>query len=276
MLDWEDLLKRAKEDVLCALDVWGPVLEETFDSRLEYAYAKGSAVKQWDSPIDYVPVISDLDMHIMLRDSEEMLPGTAQGFSISIEVSKKFEERFYKLRKDYMHIPRAQIIHINPNLNDSTFILPQVSDVKIMVGTPKDGRIPSVEEVRAHDLEQLQGLAEYLEDIPRQAIDRVGLDFWALLRRMCWRISPSPARLLTQVHSNPLEVWTWNRTKILNQLREHEFDSIADSYQKYYETGWKLFLSGFSEYSAFRDTVVHGYAVLQGCLTEVQTHDSCE
>jgi hypothetical protein len=269
MPDWEEMMRNAKEDVLCAIEAWREVLQETFGSRLDYAYTKGSALKKWDSCVDYVPVLSDVDIHIMMTDSDPLFKSTADGFASSIKVSKMFEDRFRELRGEHLHIPRSQVIHLNPQLDNPLFSFPQASDVHIMVGVPKDGTIPSDDEVRANDYNELQELSTYLADLPRQSFDRVGLDFWALLRRMCWRVSPTPIRLLTQDYPHPLEVWKWNRTSILEELREREFVSIADSYQKYYETGWQLFLTGFTGYTEIRETVVHGYAVLQGCYDAV-------
>jgi len=269
MPDWEDLLKHAKEDVLCAVDVWSDILQETFGSRLEYAYAKGSAMKNWDSPIDYVPVISDLDIHIKMTDTDDLFPETSHGFSSSIEVSEIFEKRFLERRPEHIHVPRTQVVHINPNLDDPWFFLPRVSDVHVMVGFPKDATPPSSEDVRASDCKQIQDLREYLEDLPRQVFDLVGFDFWTMLRRMNWRVSPSPIRLLTQTHSNPLEVWNWNRTRIVEELKTNKYDVIVDAFQKFYSTGWNLFLSKFTNLSELRKIVVYGYEVLEGCLNEV-------
>ncbi|MFW9834750.1 MAG: hypothetical protein ACFFEK_12195 [Candidatus Thorarchaeota archaeon] len=269
MPDWEDLLKQAKEDVLLAVELWGHVLKETFGPRLKYAYAKGSALKQWDSLVDYVPVLSDLDMHIMLTDSGDMFPSDALGFSSSINVARQFEERFLKARPDHLHIPRAQIVHLNPTLDDPSFILPLVSEVHVMVGSPVDGKLPSDDEIKALDLKELQECAIYLQDLPRQAVDRVGLDFWTMLRRINWRVSPSPIRLLTQIHSAPLEVWKWNRTRISQELKKNGYDSLVSSYRKYYETGWELFFSGFSDYGKLREIVIHGYDVLHKCVTSI-------
>jgi hypothetical protein len=274
MPDWEEMMKRAKEDVLCAIEVWKDVLQETFGSRLDYAYTKGSAMKKWDSLVDYVPVISDVDIHIMMTDSNPLFASTAQGFASSIEVSSMFEERFREKKGEFLHIPRSQVVHVNPILDDPTFILPQVADVHVLVGFPTDGRIPGDEDIRTLDCNELLDLYNYLSDLPRQAFDRVGFDFWTLLRRMCWRVSPTPVRLLTQNHPYPLEVWKWNRTRIIEELRSREFESIADSYQKYYETGWKLFLSGFAGFTEIRETVVYGHAVLQGCLDALKDHPS--
>ncbi|MFW9787373.1 MAG: hypothetical protein ACFFE2_08900 [Candidatus Thorarchaeota archaeon] len=270
MPDWEEQMKQAKEDVLLALDIWATVLKDVFGPRLEYAYAKGSAVKQWRTLVDYVPIISDLDIHIKMTDSNPLFPETYDGFFASINVCEEFEERFVSAKSEFLHIPRIQIVHLNPNLNDPMFILPQVGDVHAMVGSPDDAKLPKLEDVRRGDRKEMLGLEEYLGDLPRQAFDRVGLDFWQMLRGMNWRVSPAPIRLLTQNHPSPLYVWKWNRTRIVKELRANGYESIADSYKNFYETGWRLFLSKFTNHSDFRKIVVHGYNVLHGCLEEIK------
>jgi hypothetical protein len=270
MPDWEKLLRQAKDDIFCAVKVWSDLLQETFGSRLEYAYAKGSALKHWDSPIDYVPIISDLDIHIRMSDSKSLFPSNEHGFASSIDTSERYETRFRELRNEPLHLPRVQIVHINPELDNPSFFLPQVPDVHIMVGSPNSARVPTSEEIRNYDLQQLHQLSDFLEDIPRQAFDRVGLDFWSLLRRMNWRVSPAPIRLLTQSHTNPNDVWNWNRTKIVKELEKRKLVKLSESYQKFYEKGWGFFLSDYKGFSELREIVVHGYRVLRGCLNEVK------
>ncbi len=43
--------------------------------------------------------------------------------------------------------------------------------------------------------------------LPMSSIDKSGLDFWYLIRRLVWHVSPAPVRLLTQVVKEPEEVW---------------------------------------------------------------------
>lgn len=68
----------------------------------------------------------------------------------------------------------------------------------------------------------------------------------------------------------PIEVWNWNRTRIRKELKEREFTRIVDSYLKFYDIGWDLFLSDFTDFAKFRELVVYGYAVLYGCLKAIQ------
>ena len=55
-------------EVNTALEIWKDVLLDEFGNNLHYVYSKGSAVKNWDTEIDYVPMVSDLDVHFTLHD----------------------------------------------------------------------------------------------------------------------------------------------------------------------------------------------------------------
>ena len=267
MEDWNHLMERAHKDVMAAVKVWSVVLEEAFGPRLDYAYAKGSALKKWDSFIDYVPVLSDVDIHLMTTDDDQLFSSDRKGFLKSIEVSRNYEEQFLNERPDHLHIPRSQVIqlnHIIRNLPD--FVQPRVADVHVMIGAPLEHDIPTKESIRTADYNQLEELEPILDDLPRQSFDRVSLDFWALLRRLCWRVSPTPLRLLTQTASDPRDVWRWNRTRIIHELEKQSYGEIANSYRRFYELGWDLFLSEFKGLQEFREIIVHAHDVLRGCL----------
>jgi hypothetical protein len=103
---------------------------------------------------------------------------------------------------------------------------------------------------------------EYIFESARRIFDRTGLDFWAVIRVMTWKVSPSPIRLLTQNHPDPIDVWSWNRTKILSALKHEWFEKLAKHFHGFYDAGWRLFLSGFKDLAAFRETAVNGYYVL--------------
>jgi hypothetical protein len=271
MPDWKDLMNQARKDVMTAVKIWGEVLEEAFGSRLDYVYAKGSALKEWTSIVDYVPILSDVDIHLLTKDDNQLFSSDRKGFSKAVEVSRQYEEKFLLERPKHLHIPRSQVIQINhiiQNLPD--FVLPQISDVYIMIGKPKEYVLPSSESVRRADYNQLEELAPVLDDLPRQTFDRVSLDFWALLRRLCWRVSPTPVRLLTQTASNPYDIWNWNRTRIIRELEMQSYHEIAHSYTRFYELGWNLFLSDFKGLQEFREIIVHAYDVLRGCLNQAR------
>ena len=66
------LLPKIRTDIYHSLSIWKDLLINEFEEKIEFIYAKGSAVKPWDSPLDYVPILSDLDIHIKLYSNYEI------------------------------------------------------------------------------------------------------------------------------------------------------------------------------------------------------------
>ena len=48
------------------------LLEFVKADNLEGVYAKGSSLKPWDSPLDYVPELSDVDVQVLLKDDSPL------------------------------------------------------------------------------------------------------------------------------------------------------------------------------------------------------------
>ena len=263
MPEYSDMMIKAKEDTRCAMEVWSEVLPKILGPRLESVYAKGSANKPWDSHIDYVPTISDVDIHITLNDNKPLFGTYSDDFDKAVEISQRCEDEFIKRKPDFFHIPRMQVIETRFLKESDKYTPPRPQDIKVLFGKPVlPKRLPSPETIRKGDMDRIIEEREYIFDLPRRILDRTGLDWWAIIRAMTWRVSPSPVRLLTQDHSDPIDVWSWNRTKILSALKHEWFEKLARHYHGFYDAGWKLFLSGFKDLAAFRETAVNGYYVL--------------
>ncbi len=271
MFDWELFIETMKADIQSCLDAWISVLRKSLGPRLKYAYAKGSALKHWDSPIDYVPIISDVDIHIMLQDSNGLFPNSEDTFADSMTLSQEYENRFMEIRTEHLHIPRSQLILIDKLAEIVNYVPPRAQDVRIIHGEFPEPIFPTISTIRNIDRENLLSLTDFVSRIPNRIVDRVGLDFWSIIREMTWRVSPSPIRLLTQTAEDPIDVWSWNRTRIVKELRMQGHDAIADHYRDYYNAGWKLFLSGFTSSADFRQTLANGYYVLQKCLKAAES-----
>ncbi len=93
-----DRLVEARKDVDAAISVWGELIPERMGERIRYAMLKGSALKEWDSLVDYVPVISDLDIHIGTINDQPIFPLNRDGFLYALESTRLYEERFKELR----------------------------------------------------------------------------------------------------------------------------------------------------------------------------------
>jgi hypothetical protein len=264
-------LKRARHDVDLCIQTWSGILCEFLGSRVLCAYAKGSAIKKWCSCIDYVPILSDVDIHLMLADGAKLFPDKEAAFEQAMGLSSSYEERFVEANPDHLHIPRTQIVILNEIQKEEDYVPPLPRDVRVMFGESLEMEPLPPGVVRRIDLERLASDGESLQRLPMSVIDRTGPDFWVTIRQhMNWRVSPSPFRLLSQVFPDPLAVWSWNRTRIHDELGKRGYTEIAASYEAYYEAGWELFESGMKSYSALRKMVVLGYRVIAGCLISAQ------
>jgi len=270
MPDWIDLQERARKDVEAGLKAWVTVLKEDLGSRILYAYAKGSALKKLESPIDYVPIISDLDIHIMLVDDDSLLSGSSESFEEAIHYSKRYEDEYLLQNPKYLHVPRTQIMTINRLTSQLEYVPPRPQDILPLVGKIPKPTLKTDDEIRRIDKQNLMNYQEYIEALPRRLFDRTGLDYWFIIREICWRVSPAPVRLLTQITEDPLDVWSWNRTTIVKKLQSTEYAKIATHYQNFYLHGWNLFLSAFTNSEEYRNCISAGYYTLVNCRNQVQ------
>ncbi len=270
MIDFDTLLKEAKDDVRIAIEVWTDILQELLGKKLRKAFAKGSALKNWDTPIDYVPQLSDVDIHILLTDGINLFDDSAHAFNKAIKISREYEKLFFERNKKPLHLPRTQIVVLNKLLEDPSYVPPRSKDVHMMIGEPLEISFVSKEVIREIDRQHLLELEPFVETLPLSVIDRSSLDYWTFLRRINWRVSPCPVRLLTQISEDPLDIWSWNRTRIIHELNRHGYSDIADYYQAFYQEGWQLFLSQMQNTEIYRNILLNGYYVLKGSIKAIQ------
>ncbi|NPD90056.1 MAG: hypothetical protein HGN29_15185 [Asgard group archaeon] len=275
MSEYSEYMKQAKEEVELCLDIWKNIFEENYSATIDYAYSKGSAVKKWDTFIDYVPILSDVDIHIKTREYSDLFQKD-DSFYESVNLSELYESTFIERNPNYFHIPRVQIIHLNHLLIIRDFIQPKLNEITLMIGKPEEMEKPSIEFIRETDKKELLKLEEFLSSLPMSMIDRTGLDLWVLVRRMLWRVSPSPIRLLSQLHDTPLDLWEMNRTKISEELEKYDYVLLAENYKDYYYEGWIGFMEGFSNSQTLRRIISSGYDILKICFEEIQSLDERE
>lgn len=264
-------INRVRDDISVALTVWKQLLEDLLGERLEYAYAKGSAIKTWDSPIDYVPCVSDLDIHVKLTDDLGMFPIRDGAFSAALALSERYETGFLAARPDNVHVPRTQIMLLNDMAKESWFVAPRLSDVRPVIGEIRGYPLMAPDAIRQIDLERLLALNTLLNELPMKACDRSTIDLWTLVRQMTWNVSPTPVRVLTQYNPDPLDCWSWNRTRVCNELLAIHMNEVADACRAFYVSGWKWFLSGLRSSAALREMIRQGYSVLNQCYSFAET-----
>ena len=258
-MSYDDLLLEARGDVDAAVDVWRRLIRERLSDRVEYALLKGSGIKEWESPVDYVPVISDIDIHVGTKGGMPLFPKNRDGFLYSLETTRLYEEMFKEKRPGYLHVPRPQIMVVEENRGDW---MPESPDeFKPLYGeVPLKPEEPE-ESLRARDMDELAGLGPLLARLPEYVIERIDLEYYRVLRMLCWVVSPTPIRVLSQL-TDPKHAWTLNRTKVLRLLESSGLKNIAQPYRLYYLTGWKAFTEGFRGNDTMRRLITHAYDVL--------------
>jgi len=256
-------LKKVRQEVYSCIDTWKTIFETRFGGRIEYAYAKGSGIRDWDSPIDYVPVLSDVDIHIKLGNNASLFSGPDTAFKEAIETSGRYEEMFLERNPDPVHVPRTQIVVLDDAMGDPDFLLPLDSgNIHVMLGEPELRTTKEEEKIRAIDFKRLIGLEDTLRSLPFRIIDKVGLDYWYLIHRLAWEVSPTPVRLLTQV-VEPEEAWGWNRTTVCEELEEQGFPEVSRGYREYYLSGWEMLFTDFRDSQVMREVVSKAHEVLE-------------
>jgi len=223
----QEQMREARRDVDAAVAVWRGVIEERLSDTVEYALLKGSATKPWDSPVDYVPVVSDLDIHIGTRGGRPLFPPTRDGYIYSLDTTRIIEERFLELRPDHLHIPRPQVVVMKEEHQD--WLAETPDQVKALYGEVPVRPPEPVERLRARDLAELRGLGPLLDRLPEQVIDRLGLEYYRVLRMICYVVSPTPVRVLSQTHPDPKRLWALNRTGVIRELKWYGYGELAEA-----------------------------------------------
>ena len=230
--------------------------------RIRDIYLKGSAFKRWESPLDYVPELSDVDVHLWLEDEDDAR--FTRGMRAAAELSRGIESRFHERVPEPLHFPRPQLVIVNDLLNDPDLVASPPATMHSLYGKPyPTPRQLSPAEIRATDRARLLGHAPFLGSLPGRVMDRPGRHLTPLLREMSWRVSPVASRCLSVLGRDYEEAWGQNRTRLIAALSEAGQGAIAAALTRYYLRSWDFFLSGHEDGTAATDALVAGAEALQ-------------
>ncbi|MBU7004103.1 MAG: hypothetical protein HXS50_00955, partial [Theionarchaea archaeon] len=170
-----------RRDVDVCIETWSGILRESLGYRALYAYVKGSTVKRWDTFMDYVPLVSDVDIHVKVANEDDFFPSEGS-FEWAMELSSSYEERFKIANPSHLHIPRAQIVILNEIQKWEDYVPSAPGEVRTIFGEPDEERPQSPDEIRHIDLKRLREDGEVIENLHKSVLDRTGLDFWVTIR----------------------------------------------------------------------------------------------
>lgn len=266
IVSWDDHYpdpKVLRKEVHCMCDSFTEVLLE-FLPKDEIAgiYFKGSGQKEWESPLDYVPEISDVDIHLLFVDdaSVEVCLGTTEQ---AIQIQSQVEKRYFDKVTKPLHIPRPQLMILNLLLHEENFISSPKSTISVLFGRDYPVGDHTDQERIAHiDRNHLLEEKEFISKFPLHIIDKPSKYLWQSLRNLVWHVSPVGSRVLT-LRGVPYEkAWGANRTKIVAFLKDLGEHHLAHEYIQFYLNCWEYFLSHYADIDAGRNAIISAVRVL--------------
>lgn len=239
------------------------LLQNVPESELAGIYFKGSAQKQWDSPLDYVPELSDVDVHVLFDDDEaeaKYLGSPEQ----ALELQAAAEAAYFAKVPRPLHVPRPQLLVLNPLINEPDFMQTPRAAITVVYGREyAEGAPLEPEKVKALDAKRLAGEAEYVARFPMHAVDKPAKYLRESLRGMVWRVSPTAPRVLHLLGVLFVDAWTANRTRVVALLEDLGERDFAARYSQFYLSGWDYFLSGYADSDAGRRALLAGVDVIR-------------
>lgn len=223
---------------------------------------KGSSLKQWDSPLDYVPELSDVDLHVLF---EEDVAHEARSFSrleSALDMQRRLEDGFRRRIPRPIHVPRIQMIVANVLHREPNFV-PAPRETERMIYGRSDP-LPEVDpnRSRAVCLTHLLEHEPYVRKLPEDVADKTDRYLWPVLRTMTWRVGPTAPRALEVLGMPYEEAWGMNRTRLYQALIAAGEETLAEAYAHFYLQGWRYFLSGYDDGDAARGALLAGARVL--------------
>ena len=266
-LSWDErypdpaALKREVEAMVAAYV--GALRANVPEAELAGIYFKGSAQKEWDSPLDYAPELSDVDVHVLFADDEAGAThlGTPEQ---ALEVQAAAEAAYVAEVKEPIHVPRPQLIVLIAVLTEPDFVPTPAEAITVLHGRDYPaGASLGPEKLKDLDAKRLAGEAAYLARFPMHAVDKPARYLREALRGMVWRVSPTAPRASYLLGVPFAEAWTANRTRLVALLEEAGERDFAARYAQFYLSGWDYFLSGYGDHDAGRRALLAGIDVLR-------------
>jgi hypothetical protein len=232
---------------------------------LRDVFFKGSAFKVWDDLVDYVPELSDVDIHVWFED-DDGFDKTFPTLEAALEFSAKAEAQFFATCPKPLHVPRVQLFALNWLLTYESFVSNPAGNPHSHFGLEyPSGQNPDPDVIRAIDSKSLLEEAEHLNVIkPERMVDKHSKDFRAILCDLGERIGPLASRALSVLGSSSEEAWGGhNRSSLLLKLEAQGQHDLVSSIRGFYWNAWTYFLSQDRDGNAARSAIRHAANALE-------------
>ncbi len=255
--------KTLRKEVHCMCNSFKEILLESMpENSIAGIYFKGSGQKEWESPLDYVPEISDVDIHLLFIDDAfvERYLGTTEK---AIQIQSQVEKRYFDKVVQPLHIPRPQLMVLNLLLHEENFVSSPQSTITVLFG--RDYPVADntdQERIVYIDCNHLLEEEEFISKFPLHIIDKPSKYLWQSLRNLVWHVSPVGSRVLSLRGILYERAWAINRTKTVTLLKELDEHHLANEYIQFYVSCWEYFLSHYSDVDAGRKAIISAMKVL--------------
>jgi hypothetical protein len=217
----------------------------------------GSAAKDWTSPVDYVPELSDVDVHVWLAEGRDDARRALNDLASALRRHEIMERMFRELRPAPSHTPRVQVVLHNELLALDDYLPAPRSVVRTLHGEeyrfarPKEVANACVVDARALIANGDEGV---LQAAIFDLVARPGRHFFHLVRTLSWRVSPLASRVLMVRGVAYERAWGSNRTACLHQLEEVGETELCAEFISYYTSAWDSYADDWENSSANRQT----------------------
>lgn len=254
------------------------LLDKIPNDEIRAIYLKGSAKKRWDTPIDYVPEASDLDIHLWFYDDDGERAHIGR-LDQALTLQQDMETQYRAKCPRPIHTPRPQIIVMNDMLRRPGYMHSPPTTVKVLYGESCPAAdYSAANEIMRYKCHDLLAFAEVIDRLPMRVVDRPGRYLAEVLRDLGYRVSPAGPILLHLAGIDPMVAWSMNRTQVAQGLVDIGHHTLANTYVRYYLARWRWFLSAFNDFDSLRDAVraaseviERAESVARSCLSQLET-----
>ena len=265
--------ERLRHEVSCMSEA---IVEALLDivpgEEIRAIYLKGSAKKRWDTPIDYVPEASDLDIHVWFHDDEweqSLFSDLDQAFKVQRDIGGRYRRKCPRS----IHTPRPQIMILNTLLRRPGYMHSPPDSARVLFGEDYPvADYSAVDDMKRYKCHDLLAFADILDRYPYRVFDRPDKYLAELLRDLSYRVSPVGPIVLQLAGLDPNAAWSMNRTRVTRALEDIGEDSLAGDYVGYFLARWRWFLSDGDDLDALRDTVRAALTVLERAKSVANDH----
>jgi hypothetical protein len=246
-----------RREVDAMVDAVSGALIEALGDSLAGLWLKGSSTRPWDSPLDYVPELSDVDLHYSLAGPVDLTTDAL------VSLHAEIDSRFAEAAPDALHTPRPQLLSIENVENIPGYLPCPVAAVRTLCGAVPQGPPADLDPgvVRRSEAGRLvsSGGPGVVRSASLGLLENPGHHLFRTLRALAWHVSPVGGRVVAARTGDFERAWSANRTTLVTTLTAMGEIALAEAMVDYYTSAWRFFLSGWrdadSGRAAFRSAI---------------------